>query len=136
MTDRIPAGRVVSDRILLHGIRFHGHHGVTEDERTVGQWYSVDLELHLDLSAAGRTDDLERTVDYASVSGDVSALGTDRSFSLIEALAETIAEMTLRAYPVERVLVRVTKRPPPDVVASLAPRGTLDAAAVQIERSR
>ena len=55
------------DKIILRGIRFHGYHGVAESERQLGQKYEVDVELVCDLSAAGRTDDLVHTVDYAQV---------------------------------------------------------------------
>ena len=126
----------MSDRILLRDIRFYGHHGVTEEERALGQWYSVDVDLGMDLSVAGRSDDLAQTVDYADVSRHVIEVGTTRRFALIEALAETIGAMALDRYPIERVRVRVTKTPPADVVSRLAPAGELGFSAAEIERTR
>ena len=37
------------------------------EERRLGQKFTVDLALSLDLRAAGRSDQLEQTVSYADV---------------------------------------------------------------------
>ena len=126
----------MADRILLRDIRFHGHHGVSADEREIGQWYSVDVDLEMDLSAAGGSDDLVHTVDYADASRQVVELGTTRRFCLIEALAETIATTALERYEIDRVRVRVVKTAPAHVLSDLAPHGSLGYSAVEIERTR
>ena len=87
------------DKIILKGIQFHGYHGVTEAERQLGQKYEIDLELTTDLSAAGKTDNLAHTVDYAQVVQRVIEIGTRQSFQLFEALAETIADAILAQFP-------------------------------------
>ena len=86
------------DKLILKGIQFHGYHGVAEAERQLGQKYEIDLELMIDLSAAGETDDLTRTIDYAEVVQLVIEIGTQRSFQLFEALAETIADAILAQF--------------------------------------
>ena len=68
------------DKIILKGIQFHGYHGVTEAERQLGQKYEIDLELMTDLSAAGKTDDLTHTINYAQVVQLAIEIGTQRSF--------------------------------------------------------
>jgi 7,8-dihydroneopterin aldolase/epimerase/oxygenase len=65
---------IPSDRILLSGLRVRGHHGVLPHEAQIGQVFVVDLELAVDLAAAGRADDLDRTVDYGSLAGRVAEL--------------------------------------------------------------
>ena len=55
------------DRILLSGLRFMGSHGVLPEEAQRAQPFEVDLELWLDLAAAGQTDDLAATVDYGQL---------------------------------------------------------------------
>ena len=47
----------MSDQIMLTGMKFFGHHGCTPEERAVGQIIAVDVELNLDLSNAGSSDD-------------------------------------------------------------------------------
>ncbi len=117
------------DKIILKGIQFHGYHGVAEAERQLGQKYEIDLELMIDLSAAGRTDDLTHTIDYAQVVQLAIKIGTQQSFQLFEALAETIAEAILAQFQIEEVRIAVKKLSPP-----IEP--TLTYAGVEIYRKR
>ncbi|MNL37171.1 Dihydroneopterin aldolase [compost metagenome] len=85
-----------------------------EEERKLGQRFYVDLELELDLQAAGRSDDLTLTVNYAEVHFLVKKIVETKSFKLIEALAEYIASSLLDTYTViNAVTVKVTKPHPP-----------------------
>ena len=63
-----------SDRIVLRGITAFGHHGVLEHEQRLGQAFGVDVGLELDLSVAGRSDDLADTVDYGALSAAIVAV--------------------------------------------------------------
>ncbi len=100
----------MSDRIALSGLVFHGHHGMYEWERRVGQPFEVDVELFLDLGPAGEHDDPARTVDYCLVYRAVREEVEERRHKLIEALAEAIARRLLALGPrVEAVTVRVAK---------------------------
>jgi len=101
------------DRILLHGIQFHAHHGVHEEERKLGQRFLVDVELVLDLREAGRRDDLAASVEYGQVYALVVEIGAREQFRLLEALAERIAAAILERFPARHVTVRVTKPSPP-----------------------
>ncbi|MEO5885594.1 MAG: dihydroneopterin aldolase, partial [Candidatus Limnocylindrales bacterium] len=46
----------MTDRIVLSGMRFSGHHGVTDPEREAVQPIEVDVEMVHDLRAAGASD--------------------------------------------------------------------------------
>ncbi len=102
-----------SDRILIEGVRFYGHHGVTEGQQTVGAWFSVDVELALDLTPASLSDDLRATVDYGEVAHRVMEIGTKERVNLLERLAALVAEALLREFPVQAVRVRIRKLAPP-----------------------
>jgi dihydroneopterin aldolase len=82
-----------------------------------------------DLSAAGKTDDLAHTIDYAQVVQLVIEIGTGQSFQLFEALAETVAEAILAQFQIEEVRITVKKLSPP-----IEPRLTY--AGVEIHRTR
>lgn len=97
------------DRLLLEDVRFYGHHGVTKAEQTLGVWFSVDVELALDLAPAALSDDLGTTVDYGGVARRIVELGGHGGVNLLERLAGLIAEMLLREYPTHQVRVRVRK---------------------------
>ena len=47
---------------------FYGYHGETQAERTLGNRFYVDVEIRMDLAAAGRTDDIDDTLDYSQPS--------------------------------------------------------------------
>ena len=99
------------DRIFLRGMRFMACHGVLPHEREVPQPFEVDVEMGLDLRAAGESDDLDDTVNYAKVYDVVSTVLTVTRKYLIEAIAEEIADDLLRDFDSLR-WVRVTVNKP------------------------
>jgi 7,8-dihydroneopterin aldolase/epimerase/oxygenase len=119
----------LTDRIVLANLQLEGRHGYYDWEREQPQPFEVDIELELDLGPAGRSDDLTRTVDYGVVDATVRRIVEDRSFHLLEAMAETIAGELLAAQPVDAVVVRVRK---PAVQLG----GPLDYSGVEITRRR
>ncbi|MEO3948088.1 2-amino-4-hydroxy-6-hydroxymethyldihydropteridine diphosphokinase [Gorillibacterium sp. CAU 1737] len=118
------------DKMTLTRMQFYGYHGVFPEENKLGQHFYVDLELTLPLSRAGFGDDLNETINYAELYGRVRTIVVDRTFRLIEALAEHIAQDLLAAYPVlQEVLVRVTKPNPPFEI-------TFAGVSIELRRSR
>ncbi|HSR23323.1 MAG TPA: dihydroneopterin aldolase [Candidatus Eisenbacteria bacterium] len=99
------------DRMLLEGMSFFGHHGVYPAERELGTHFTVDVELELDLGAAGRSDRLEDTLDYRNAYRLVRDVVEGEPCHLVEALAERAADRLLTLERVRRVRVRVRKRP-------------------------
>ena len=99
------------DRIFLRGMRFMACHGVLPHEQEVPQPFEVDVELGRSLRAAGESDDLGNTVNYAKVYDVVSTVLTVARKYLIEALAEEIADDLLRDFDSLR-WVRVTVHKP------------------------
>jgi dihydroneopterin aldolase len=107
---------------------FYGYHGETQAERTLGNRFHVDVEMRMDLSIAGRTDEIADTVDYSRAFALVRAVVEDEQYSLIEAIAAKIAASLLAEPAVDSVKVRVGKQPP---IA-----GAIDRCSVIIERFR
>lgn len=122
------AGRA-TDRIELRGLRGQGHHGVNADERAAGQPFVVDVTLWVDLSAAGRSDDVADTVHYGELANDVVAVVEGAPVQLIETLAERVAATCLARELVDRVRVTVHKPEAPIEVP-------FDDVAVTVERVR
>ena len=119
-----------TDVIELRGLRLSGIVGVLPHERVQAQPLDVDLDLSLDLSTAGVSDDLADTVDYGAACAAAEAVVASSSFALLEALAERMAETLLAADArIAAVTVSVRKMRPP-VAQHLATSG------VRITRSR
>jgi dihydroneopterin aldolase len=100
------------DKIVLHGIRFHGYHGLSKMEREVGGRYSVDVEMTCDYSRALASDRIGDTIDYRKVHHLIQEIGRGESYRLIEALAGRIVTSILQQFPVEEVLLRLHKETP------------------------
>jgi 7,8-dihydroneopterin aldolase/epimerase/oxygenase len=118
------------DKMSLHRMEFYAYHGVFEEENRLGQKFLVDIELHLDLAAAGRKDDLSLTVNYAELYEHIRLIVENDTFKLIESVAEAIASRVLQLYTmIEQLTVRVTKPNPPF-------RANFDGVTVEIHRRR
>lgn len=109
------------DRIELRGLRLVGRVGVLDHERAAGQPLEVDLDLSVDLTAAGGSDDLADTVDYGAVCTVVAATVGAGHVALLEHLASRVADAVLaqddRVAAVE-VAVRKLRPPVPLDLAS------------------
>ena len=100
----------MSNRVSLKNMVFYGFHGVYEFERELGQRFYVDLDMKADLSRAGKSDNLQETVDYVSIYNQTKEIVENNRFQLLEALTYHIAGEVLRLHPlVEEVIVRVRK---------------------------
>lgn len=122
--------QVGQDQIFVEGIEFYGYHGVPDAEQQIGHRYRVDLIVDIDLSAAGRTDDLSQTVSYGDLARLVIQIGTTQQVRLLETLAERMCAAILERFPaIQRVELRLAKR--------LPPTGTItELAGVKIVRGR
>jgi FolB domain-containing protein len=101
------------DRIELRGLRMLGVIGVLDHEQAGPQPLEVDIDLELDLSTAGISDDLADTVNYGEVCAQVEAVVERSRFSLLEALAEAIAAEVLDRTSVDALTVTIRKLRPP-----------------------
>lgn len=117
------------DKIVLKGISFFAHHGVLEAERQLGQPFTVDLEISLNLKKAGRTDSLSDTFNYAEAYQTVKEIILGPPCALLETLAVKIADKLLRNPLVKQVKVRVKKERPPIP-------GKIDQVYVEIEQKK
>ncbi len=121
---------MMADTVFLEGLHFYAYHGVNPGERVQGQRFLVDVALRADLRAAGRHDDLDRTINYSAVYKRVRAIVEGPPRQLLEAVAEEIAATLLAEFPTDRVVVTARK---PEVALKGA---FLGATGVRIERAR
>lgn len=121
---------MAKDKIILDGMTFYGYHGVSPEEKKLGQRLVVDLEITADLRKAGRSDSLPDTIDYGDIYRLVKGVMEGPSHSLLESLGEEIALEVLKHHLAEEVKVRI-KKPGVPIKGSI-----LAWAAVEITRSR
>ncbi len=116
--------------VFIEGLEVYGHHGVTDEEKVLGQRLLYDVRLTLEDCRAAFTDDVADAIDYTEVMDVIVDVVTTRSYSLLERLARVSAEAILRRFPVDEVWVQVTKPHPPVAMAL-----TSVAAAVELARA-
>ncbi|MDR0543682.1 MAG: dihydroneopterin aldolase [Dysgonamonadaceae bacterium] len=99
--------------IELKEMIFHAYHGVSAQERKVGNTYTVDLKIGFDLRKAAETDHLEDTVNYASAYAVVKE-EMEIPSNLIEHVAHRIIRRIRKEFPgIETIEIRLAKRNPP-----------------------
>jgi dihydroneopterin aldolase/D-erythro-7,8-dihydroneopterin triphosphate epimerase len=115
------------DVIRLRELRIACRIGTTAAERARKQRLLIGIALQCDLAAAGRSDRVEDTIDYAALAKRIgAAIGAGR-FVLIERVAAEVARICLREPRVKAVGVTVDK---PGALRSA------NSAAVEIRRAR
>jgi len=115
----------VSVVVEVRGLRLFGRHGVHAHEKEQGQDFVFDVEL--DVGERGVSDRLEDAVDYRAVALAVQEVSSARSYDLLEALADAVAQELLRRFGAERARVRVEK-------PAVRPGGLDGTAAVSVSR--
>ncbi|MCY3911283.1 MAG: dihydroneopterin aldolase [bacterium] len=105
---------MTDDRLVVRGLRVTALCGALPEERNRPQPFELDIEIGADLAPAGHSDDLGDTIDYGAVCADVAAAAEGEQFTLMEAMAQRVAEVCLDADPRSRwVTVEVRKLRPP-----------------------
>jgi dihydroneopterin aldolase len=120
----------MSDRIFIKGLALHAYHGVMAHEAKVGQTFTIDLDLEIDLAAAARSDKVVDTVSYDKVVNCASEAFCAQRYRLIEAAAGRVADAILTGFTRVRS-VRVTIHKPHAPIAA-----TFDDVGVTLVRSR
>ena len=100
----------MTDRIFIKGLSLHAYHGVMPYEGKVGQTFTIDLVLDLDLTAAARSDKVVDTVSYDKVVQCASEVFCAKPHRLIESAAGHVADALLAAFTrVDSISVTIHK---------------------------
>lgn len=100
----------MADQIVIRGLRADCIIGLADWERMVRQTVSLDLWLDCQVALAAQHDKVvEGVLNTRSLSKRVQAFIADSEFQLIETLAERLAALILREFPVQRVRLQLAK---------------------------
>jgi FolB domain-containing protein len=86
--------------------------GINPWERLTKQRITIDIEINADLSAAGKSDAIEDTINYRTISKAITSEIEASSYGLVEALAARVAEICLELENERAQSVEVTVRKP------------------------
>ncbi|GAB4328507.1 MAG: dihydroneopterin aldolase [Bacteroidales bacterium] len=99
--------------IAIEGMSFRAYHGCMDEEKALGNQYTVDLVLEADTSRAEETDHLADTVDYAKVY-ELVAEEMEIPSKLLENVARRILNRLEKEFDqVVYAEVKVSKHNPP-----------------------
>lgn len=107
------------DQIRISNLEAFGYHGVFEEEALLGQKFLISAELFLDARRAGKTDDLQESLDYGEVCQMIKKMVETERYRLIERLAEQLAEKLLLNYDCLRSVEITVKKPWAPVLISM-----------------
>lgn len=86
------------DVIKIEGLKCFAYHGVYNEEKEKGQDFILDIWLYLDLSEAGKTDNLELTVDYGELCEVAKRYVCENKFDLLETVVQNLSRLILIRY--------------------------------------
>ncbi len=96
------------DKILIKDLLLRGIIGLNDWEREKEQDILINMALFADMRTAGRSDRIEDTLNYRTITKAVIAYVEASAHVTVEALATQIARIAIDG-GAERVIVRVEK---------------------------
>ena len=100
---------IVMDKVFIKNLQVEAVIGIFEWEREVKQIISIDLEMDFNNANSSNLHDIKNTLDYKKVGKRVIGLVESSNYKLVETLAERIAELVLKEFPVESLALSVSK---------------------------
>jgi dihydroneopterin aldolase len=97
------------DIIFLQELKIKTLIGIYPWEVSTAQTIQLDLEIALPTSRACETDDFEDALDYALIVQRIQETLSGKHFSLLEALAEHVAQIILVEFESPWTKIRVAK---------------------------
>lgn len=97
------------DKIFIQELKVKTHLGVPEWERKVAQTIILDIELAMPHSRSCQSDAIEDTLDYGQIVARIRETLTEKSFRLVEALAEHVCQIILTEFGSPWVKIKVAK---------------------------
>ena len=118
------------DKINIKNLEVYAKHGVLSAEKDRGQKFLISAALYIDIRNAGKLDDLNKTLDYSEICRIIKDFVEDNTFSLIETVAERLAEILLTENPLLQKIWLEIKKPWAPIAIPF------ETVSVEIERSR
>lgn len=97
------------DKVFIKDLLIRGIIGINEWERNKPQDIIINVSIFTDLVNAGKNDDIDRSINYRTVTKRIIKHAEESKRYTVEALAEDIAAICLSEKYVNSVKVRVEK---------------------------
>ena len=100
---------MASDIIFIKDLLTRGVIGINDWEREIAQDILINLRLEFDLRKSGKSDKIEDTLNYKTLTKLIIKYVEDSSHYLVETLATEIARICLFEFNASKANVRIEK---------------------------
>ena len=97
------------DKIFVKNLLVRGIVGINDWEREQQQDILVNLTLFSDIRESGKTDKIEDTLNYRTITKEIINYIQGSEHFLVEALASEIAKICVVKFNASKVIVRIEK---------------------------
>lgn len=98
---------------MLENVEIYAYHGISAQEREVGNEFLVTLKVEVDLGKASYSDVLNDTISYASLYNIVVEEMIMPSNLLEYVAGRIIRRIKREMYQVEGIMLKISKKNPP-----------------------
>ena len=99
--------------IELRDVHIFAHHGVMQQEREIGAWFTIDLELEINDCSCSESDLIEGTVSYADVY-DILRKEMEQPSNLLENVCNRISKRLYDSFKqITEIKITLCKDTPP-----------------------
>lgn len=98
--------------LSINGMRFYAFHGYFPQEQLCGGWFTVNVSVEVDMTLAGKSDELEETVNYGLI-WDIAKEEMATPSKLIEEVATRILNRVRNLAGAGKTTVMLLKNAPP-----------------------
>ncbi len=99
------------EKIIIKGLKIRAFHGVNPEEKIDGQNFILDITAELDVKKAQLSDNVDHTVNYAKIIKTATAVFTEKSYNLIETVANKVGVEIMKEYPKLKSVTILLKKP-------------------------
>lgn len=118
------------NRIIIKGLKIFGNHGVHDFEKINGQNFYIDTIVNTAKLKGYESDNIKETISYSHIIKVIKKSVTERSYNLIEKLAEKISEDIFNSFK-EVISLEITVKKPQAPI-----KEEVEYVAVKIKRTR
>ena len=99
--------------IELRDVHLFAHHGVMQQEREIGAWFTIDIKLEIDDYSCAESDLIDGTVSYADVY-DILQQEMQRPSDLLEHVCNRISKRLYESFThIRAIRITLCKDTPP-----------------------
>lgn len=105
--------QITGYNIDIRDIHLYAHHGVMEQERLIGAWFTIDISLEINNYNCAYNDSIEETVSYADVY-EIIKKEMQHPSNLLEDVCRRIMEKLFNSFnSITEIKITLSKDTPP-----------------------